>query len=172
MNYNMPIIIDVIYRRVCIIMTAQEMFDQAIIELGNLKDGDSFIVKDLFKGHIWNSQNKPERLTLGTLFLNFVNQSRGKITVLSKNSSGQQEYKLVDGWSYKPLSEKSCFAKTGIMTLEKVNKDFIFVNIGTSGLDLCEAVIKTESDVEKIASIIIQTLTEWKKEDVLSDKDG
>ena len=60
-------------------MTAQEMLDQAIIELGNLKDGDVFIVKDLFKGHLWNNKNKSERLTQGTLLMKFVNQKPNKI---------------------------------------------------------------------------------------------
>ena len=74
-------------------MTAQEMLDQAIVELGNLRDGDKFIVKDLFKGHLWNQQQKSERLLLGTLFMNYVRQNSKKIEMLSKNKSGQQEYK-------------------------------------------------------------------------------
>lgn len=143
-------------------MTAQEMLDQAIIELGNLNDGDTFIVKDLFKGHLWNRQGKSERLTLGTLFMNFVRQNRGKIEVLDKNSSGQQEYKLVKGWSYKPLSQKNCFVKTGIMTLKRIDNNVIFVNIGTSGLDLCEAALSSEADIERLASILSQSLTDWK----------
>lgn len=141
-------------------MNAQEMFDQAIIELGNLSDGDVFIVKDLFKGHLWNKQGKSERLTLGTLFLNFVRQNKGKIEVLSKNSSGQQEYKLVKGWEYKPLSAKNCFVKTGVMELKRVDKDAIFVSVGTSGMDLCEMVIKSAADTERLASVLNQSISE------------
>lgn len=143
-------------------MTAQEMLDQAIIELGNLKDGDTFIVKDLFKGHLWNRQDRSERLTLGTLFMNFVRQNRGKVEMLNKNSSGQQEYRMVESWTYKPLSKKNCFVKTGAMTLKRVDKDVILVNIGTSGLDLCEAVLRTEADVEQLASVLNQSLADWK----------
>ena len=144
-------------------MTAQEMLDQATIELGNLQDGDTFIVKDLFKGHLWNRQNRSERLTLGTLFMNFVRQSQGKIEELDKNSSGQQVYKLIEGWTYRPLAKKNCFVKTGVMTLERVDNDVVFVNIGTSGNDLCEAVLQSGSDIERLASVLNQSLADWKK---------
>ncbi|MCH5344339.1 MAG: single-stranded DNA-binding protein [Acetatifactor sp.] len=141
-------------------MTAQEMLDQAIIELGNLKDGDIFIVKDLFKGHLWNKQDRSERLTLGTLFLNFVKQNQDKIEVLNKNSSGQQEYKLIKGWTFKPLSQKNCFTKTRVMELKIVEKGIIYVGIGTSGFDLCEMALRSGADIEKLASVLNQSLVD------------
>lgn len=141
-----------------IIMTAQELLDQAIIELGNLKDGTTFIVKDLFKGHLWNAQDKKERLTLGTLFLNFVKQNQGKIEVLDKNSSGQQEYKLVDGWSFKPLAQKNCFEKTGIIEIKTIEHELTVAIIGTSGLDRCEIPLQSVADIEKLTSILTQTI--------------
>lgn len=82
-------------------MTAQELLEQAIVELGNLDDGDVFIVKDLFKGYFWNKQNRSERLTLGTLFMNFVRQNEDKIEILSKNASGQQQYRLINNLNFK-----------------------------------------------------------------------
>ena len=141
-------------------MTAQEMLDQAIVELGNLNDGDVFIVKDLFKGHLWNAQSRSERLTLGTLFLNFVKQNQEKFEVLDKNSSGQQMYKLVKGWTFKPLSARNCFIKTGVMTAKVIEKGMVNVSIGTSGLDLCEMSIRSSADVEKLASVLNQALTD------------
>lgn len=141
-------------------MTAQEMLEQSIIELGNLNDGEIFIVKDLFKGHVWNAQDKSERLTLGTLFMNFVRQNRDKIEVLSKNSSGQQEYKLVNGWTFKPLSQKNSFIKTGVMEIKIIDKGMILARIGTSGLDLYEMSLRSIADVEKLASIFNQVLIE------------
>lgn len=159
MCYNMTVGIPLVIERKDR-MNAQEMFDQAIIELGNLKDGDVFIVKDLFKGHLWSKQGISERLTLGTLFLNFVRQSHGKIEALSKNSSGQQEYKLINGMDYRPLSEKNCFAKTGVMTLKQLDENVIFVSIGTSGMDLCEMAIKSTADIERLASILNQSFSE------------
>lgn len=142
------------------IMTAQEMLDQAIIELGNLKDGDVFIVKDLFKWHLWNNQNKSERLTLGTLFMNFVKQNPNKIEMLNKNSSGQQEYKLINGFSFKPLSQREQFASSKIMTLKLLNDGMIYVSIGTSGLDLYEMSLQSGADIEKLASILNQSLVD------------
>ncbi len=141
-------------------MTAQQLLNQAIIELGNLNDGEIFIVKDLFKGHFWNKQNKSERLTLGTLFLNFVKQNSDKIEILSKNSSGQQEYKMVNGWTFKPHSGKNCFLKTGIMEIKSIEKGMALVNIGTSGLDSCEMSLHSGADVEKLASILNQALAD------------
>lgn len=73
-------------------MTAQEMFDKAIQELDCLEKGDMFIVKDLFKGYIWNKQERSERLLLGSLFLNYVKQNLETFKLLEKNSSGQQRY--------------------------------------------------------------------------------
>ena len=69
---------------------------------------------------------------------------------------------MVESWTYKPLSKKNCFVKTGAMTLKRVDKDVILVNIGTSGLDLCEAVLRTEADVEQLASVLNQSLADWK----------
>lgn len=73
-------------------MTAQEMFDKAIQELDCLEKGDMFIVKDLFKGYIWNKQKRSERLLLGSLFLNYVKQNLEIFRLREKNSSGQQRY--------------------------------------------------------------------------------
>ena len=139
-------------------MIAHEMLDQAVIELGNLEDGTTFIVKDLFKGHLWNAQDKKERLTLGTLFLNFAKQNRGKIEVLDKNSSGQQEYKLVKGWSFKPLTQKNCFAKTKVIEITTIENDLTVAVIGTSGLDRCEMSLQSMADIEKLASVLAQTI--------------
>ena len=139
-------------------MIAQEMLDQAVIELGNLEDGTTFIVKDLFKGHLWNAQDKKERLTLGTLFLNFAKQYRGTSEVLDKNSSGQQEYKLVKGWSFKPLTQKNCFAKTKVIEITTIENDLTVAVIGTSGLDRCEMSLQSMADIEKLASVLTQTI--------------
>lgn len=144
-------------------MTAQEMLDQAIIELGNLNDGDVFIVKDLFKGYLWNAQNMSERLTLGTLFMNFARQNEDKIEALNKNSSGQQEYRLIKGWTFKPLSPKNCFIKTGIMKIKTIEKEALVVSIGTFDLDLYEIALNSSSDIEKLASILNHVLTDFKQ---------
>lgn len=145
-------------------MTAQEMLDQAIVELGNLNDGDIFIVRDLFKGHIWNAQGRTERLTLGTLFLNFAKQHRKDIEMLDKNSASQQRYRLVDGFQFRPLSAKNCLVKTGIMEVKLPPKDEVSVAvIGTSGMSRCELPLSSNADVERIAIVLGQALADLKQ---------
>ena len=141
-------------------MTAQELLDQAIVELGNLRDGAEFIVRDLFKGHIWNNQSKTDRLTLGTLFLNFARQNPKKIEILDKNSANQQRYRLLGGSGFRPASAVGCFIETGIMTIAPGPEKMIMAVIGTSGLNRQEISIKSDADVEKVASILRQALAD------------
>ena len=42
----------------------------AILELNNLKKGERFLIKDLFKGYVWNRLSKGERLKFRTIFMN------------------------------------------------------------------------------------------------------
>lgn len=71
-----------------------QLLNQAILETNNLNAGESFLVKDLFKGYIWNRIPRNTRLLLGTLFLNAVNNdSTLKIEIIEKTSSNQQKYK-------------------------------------------------------------------------------
>ena len=70
------------------------LLEQAISETNNLNTGELFLVKDLFKGYMWNRIPRNTRLLLGTLFLNTVNNDRNiKIEVAEKTSSNQQKYK-------------------------------------------------------------------------------
>lgn len=72
-----------------------ELLDFAIKETENLQDKEIFLVKDLFKGYLWNRIPRNDRLLLGTLFLNYVNKTNGKIKAIEKTSSGQQKYKII-----------------------------------------------------------------------------
>jgi len=49
-----------------------ELLEEAIRETENLNDGEVFLVKDLFKGYVWNRIPRKDRLLLGTLFLKFA----------------------------------------------------------------------------------------------------
>lgn len=70
-----------------------ELLEQAINETGNLKTGEIFLVKELFKGYVWNRIPRNERLLLGTLFLNYINKNiDNSIQAIEKTSSGQQRY--------------------------------------------------------------------------------
>ena len=51
-----------------------KLLDEAIKETENLHEGEVFLVKDLFKGYVWNRIPRKDRLLLGTLFLNLGNR--------------------------------------------------------------------------------------------------
>lgn len=70
-----------------------DLLEEAIKETKNLKKGEIFLVKELFKGYIWNRIPRNDRLLLGTLFLNQVNKMDGKdLIAIEKTSSNQQRY--------------------------------------------------------------------------------
>lgn len=70
------------------------LLKQAVSETDNLKIGEAFLVKDLFKGYEWNRIPRKTRLLLGSLFLNAVNTDPNlKIEVFEKTPSNQQKYK-------------------------------------------------------------------------------
>lgn len=71
---------------------ANDILFIAIEETVKLKQGEIFLVKDLFKGYEWNRISRSNRLLLGTLFLNYVNSTKIHIKAIEKTSSGQQKY--------------------------------------------------------------------------------
>jgi len=70
-----------------------ELLKLAVKETENLKIGEVFLVKDLFKGYEWNRIPRNDRLLLGTLFLNHINKTKISVQPIEKTSSGQQRYK-------------------------------------------------------------------------------
>ncbi|WP_338487914.1 single-stranded DNA-binding protein [Ruoffia tabacinasalis] len=72
-----------------------QLLEEAIRESENLNEGKVFLVKDLFKGYVWNRIPRKDRLLLGTLFLNMVNKMEGNIKAIEKTSSNQQRYKKI-----------------------------------------------------------------------------
>lgn len=77
-------------------MDVNELLDEAIKETEKFNEGEVFLVKELFKGYIWNRILRRDRLLLGTLFLNQVNKMDGKgIKAIEKTSSNQQRYMKV-----------------------------------------------------------------------------
>ena len=69
------------------------LLEQAINETGYISENEIFLVRDLFKGYEWNRIPLRNRLLLGTLFLNFVNNKNKNIMAIEKTSSNQQKYK-------------------------------------------------------------------------------
>lgn len=78
-----------------IVLSVNELLDIAKSELKNLKTGEIFLVRDLFKGYEWNRISLSDRLLLGTLFLNYIKKQDIGVVPIEKTSSGQQRYKKV-----------------------------------------------------------------------------
>lgn len=72
-----------------------ELLEDAIKETENLNDGEVFLIKDLFKGYVWNRIPRKDRLLLGTLFLNHVSKMNGNLKAIEKTSSNPQRYEKV-----------------------------------------------------------------------------
>lgn len=71
-----------------------QMFNLAVAEIEKLEHDEIFTLRDLYKGYEWNRISRGDRITLGTLFLNFA-KSNLDIELLGKNNSGQQSYKRI-----------------------------------------------------------------------------
>ena len=77
-------------------ITANELLLEAIEQLKNMESGETFIVKDLFRGYRWNRFPRNERLLLGTLFLYYIKTEQAdKIIPNGKNGSNQQKYTVL-----------------------------------------------------------------------------
>lgn len=77
-------------------ITANELLEEAIKQLNHLESGETFIVKDLFRGYMWNRFPRNERLLLGTLFLNYIKTGQSnKVVPSGKNGSNQQKYTVL-----------------------------------------------------------------------------
>lgn len=71
-----------------------DLLKQAVSETDNLRVGETFLVKDLFKGYEWNRIPRKTRLLLGSVFLNAVNTDKNlNVEVFEKTPSNQQKYK-------------------------------------------------------------------------------
>lgn len=78
-----------------IVLSVNELLDIAKSELINLKGGEIFLVRDLFKGYEWNRISRSDRLLLGTLFLNYIKNNDVGVDPIEKTTSGQQRYKMI-----------------------------------------------------------------------------
>ncbi|HPF86603.1 MAG TPA: DUF1413 domain-containing protein [Candidatus Limiplasma sp.] len=69
----------------------QALLNQAFDETDHLKKGETFLLKDLFKGYEWKRIAVKDRLLLGSLFLSGSEGSAG-ITAVDKTRSNWQVY--------------------------------------------------------------------------------
>lgn len=70
----------------------KKIIKEAWQETKKLKDGEVFLLKDLFKGYKWNRIEVEKRSSLGRLFLERVHNKKS-VEVIEKTSSHQQQYK-------------------------------------------------------------------------------
>jgi hypothetical protein len=70
------------------------LLTSAVGKTRNLEAGQSFLVRDLFKGCLWNRIPRGDRLLLGSLSLSYVGSHDCHISVIDKGVSGQQRYRL------------------------------------------------------------------------------
>ena len=73
-------------------LDVNKLLEEALKETEKLSNKEVFLVKDLFKGYMWNRIPRKDRLLLGTLFLNRVNQMNSHLKAVEKTSSNQQKY--------------------------------------------------------------------------------
>nr|WP_295683816.1 single-stranded DNA-binding protein [uncultured Lachnoclostridium sp.] len=72
------------------------LLNQAVKETVNVKRGEEFLLRELFKGYEWNRIPHKYRLLLGTLFLDYVNCELATVVPTKKTSSNQQKYKKIE----------------------------------------------------------------------------
>lgn len=70
----------------------KKIIKQAWQETKKLKDGEEFLLKDLFKGYKWNLISTEKRSSVGRLFLEKVNDKKS-VEAIEKTASHQQKYK-------------------------------------------------------------------------------
>ena len=74
--------------------TLDDLFQIAKFTVNDLKSGEIFIVKELFKGYEWNRISKSNRTKLGSMFYAHVNSiACSGISPLGKTPQNQQMYK-------------------------------------------------------------------------------
>lgn len=71
-----------------------KLLKKAWQETKQLKDGEVFILKDLFKGYKWNRLPTEVRTALGRAFLEKASGKKS-VEVLGKTPSHQQQYKKI-----------------------------------------------------------------------------
>lgn len=72
----------------------KKIIKEAWQETKKLKEGEEFLLKDLFKGYKWNRIEVDKRSALGRLFLEKVNNKKS-VDAVEKTTSHQQLYKKV-----------------------------------------------------------------------------
>ena len=74
-------------------MKLKDLLEEAVKQANNLNSGESFMVKELFRGFEWNRIDRGLRMNLGRAFLFEIEKDLTlNIDKLKKNSANQQIY--------------------------------------------------------------------------------
>ena len=74
--------------------TLQELVKMATVAVNEVAAGETFIVRDLFRGFEWNRILKGNRTKLGSMFLVYAQgEGVGKLEILEKTPQNQQLYR-------------------------------------------------------------------------------
>ena len=72
----------------------QELFDMAVHSLADVETGETFSVKDLFRGFEWNRIARGDRTRLGGMMLNYAGGDGASVLEpVAKTPQNQQIYK-------------------------------------------------------------------------------
>lgn len=75
--------------------TLEELYETVIGTLNDVKCGEVFIVKELFRGFEWNRIPKSFRTKLGSMVFSYAKGEEGSLIIepLDKTPQNQQKYK-------------------------------------------------------------------------------
>ena len=79
--------------------TVTDLRDIALRAVDELEAGESFLVKDLFRGFEWARLPQGARIKLGSLFLQYAESEQGRAVLekLQKTEQHQQRYRKIAG---------------------------------------------------------------------------
>ena len=77
--------------------TANDILERAILEIPNIPEETTFIMKDLFPNYIWSNFEISQRKIAGAMFANYLQKQNniGVVAIDKKTPQGQQIYKKV-----------------------------------------------------------------------------
>lgn len=79
-------------------MNYEEEMTVALLKVGSLKDGEEFVVKDLFDGVVWNRFGKGQRQSIGRNFKSRVESGQiPGVVLMGKRPNNSAYYKKTGG---------------------------------------------------------------------------
>ena len=75
-------------------MSYEEEMTAALLKVGSLRDGEEFVVKDLFDGVAWNRFEIGQRLNIGR---NFKSRQIPGVVLMGKRPNNSAYYKKMGG---------------------------------------------------------------------------